>query len=128
MHGASGWLLLQWGQADAVREIDQTPVPYAPDREWFTLAIKVKPTAPPKPTETPEEQGKAADPPAKTDQASVGAESKDEATDKQDESASPKSPPTEATPEAPPRAFVPENILLHVHCLFARGVNDWLGQ
>ena len=31
------------------RQVEQTAVPYAPDREWFTLAITVTPTAPPKP-------------------------------------------------------------------------------
>lgn len=49
VHGASGWLLRRWGQAEAARQVDQTPVPYSPDREWFTLAITVRPTAPPKP-------------------------------------------------------------------------------
>jgi len=39
VHGAAGWLLRQWGQAEVVREVDQTQVPYSPDREWFTLAI-----------------------------------------------------------------------------------------
>jgi len=46
VHGAAGWLLRQWGQTEVVREVDQTPVPYSLDREWFTLAITVKPTAP----------------------------------------------------------------------------------
>ena len=43
VHGAAGWLLRQWGQADLVREVDQTPIPYSPDREWFTLAVTVEP-------------------------------------------------------------------------------------
>ena len=46
VHGATGWLLRQWGQAEVVRQVDQTAVPYATDREWFTLAITVMPTAP----------------------------------------------------------------------------------
>ncbi len=46
VHGAAGWLLRQWGQAEVVRQVDQTAVPYAPDREWFTLAITVTPKAP----------------------------------------------------------------------------------
>ena len=37
VHGAAGWLLRQWGQADLARQVDQSPVPYSPDREWFTL-------------------------------------------------------------------------------------------
>jgi formylglycine-generating enzyme required for sulfatase activity len=41
VHGAAGWLLRQWGQADVVRKVDQTAVPYTADREWFTLAITV---------------------------------------------------------------------------------------
>jgi hypothetical protein len=49
VHGAAGWLLRQWGVTDIARQVDQTAVPYAPDREWFTLAITVTPTAPPKP-------------------------------------------------------------------------------
>lgn len=43
VHGAAGWLLRQWGQDDVVQKVDQTPVPYSPDREWFTLAITVTP-------------------------------------------------------------------------------------
>jgi eukaryotic-like serine/threonine-protein kinase len=53
VHGATGWLLRQWGQAEVVRQVDHTAVPYAPDREWFTLAITVTPTAPPKPKTEP---------------------------------------------------------------------------
>ncbi len=40
IHGASGWLLRKWGQLDAVRRVDQTPLAYDPKREWFTLAIE----------------------------------------------------------------------------------------
>ena len=53
VHGAAGWLLRQWGQAEVARQVDHTAVPYAPDREWFTLAITVTPTAPPKPKTEP---------------------------------------------------------------------------
>jgi formylglycine-generating enzyme required for sulfatase activity len=53
-HGATGWLLRQWGQAEVVRQVDQTAVPYSPDREWFTLAITVTPTVAPKPKPEPE--------------------------------------------------------------------------
>ncbi len=55
VHGAAGWLLRKWGQAEVVRVVDQTAVPYSTDREWFTLAITVTPTAPPKPKEKPAE-------------------------------------------------------------------------
>ncbi len=51
VHGAAGWLLRQWGQADVVRQVDQTAIPYSPDREWFTLRITVKPTPPAEPRE-----------------------------------------------------------------------------
>jgi formylglycine-generating enzyme required for sulfatase activity len=63
VHGAAGWLLRQWGQADIAREVDQTPVPYSPDREWFTLAITVTPTAAPKPQEEPAEKAPGSEPP-----------------------------------------------------------------
>lgn len=41
VHGATGWLLNQWGDSDYVTKIDQTPCPYSPDREWFTIAVRV---------------------------------------------------------------------------------------
>ncbi len=44
VHGASGWLLRQLGEKEIVTRVDQTPVPYSLDREWFTLAITVTPT------------------------------------------------------------------------------------
>ena len=54
VHGAAGWLLRQWGQSNVVRQVDQTPIPYSPGREWFTLAVTVKPKpgAPAKPLPT----------------------------------------------------------------------------
>ena len=42
VHGAAGWLLRKWGQAEAASKVDQAPAPYSPDREWFTLAIDLK--------------------------------------------------------------------------------------
>ncbi len=39
IHGATGWLLRQWKETDLVSVVDQTPVPYDPMREWFTLVI-----------------------------------------------------------------------------------------
>jgi serine/threonine protein kinase/formylglycine-generating enzyme required for sulfatase activity len=51
VHGAAGRLLRRWGQADLAREVDETPVPYSPEREWFTLRITVKPTPPQEPRE-----------------------------------------------------------------------------
>jgi eukaryotic-like serine/threonine-protein kinase len=60
VHGASGWLLRYLGENKIATRIDQTPVPYSPEREWFTLAITVKPTPPPKPK--PEEKEEGAEP------------------------------------------------------------------
>jgi formylglycine-generating enzyme required for sulfatase activity len=63
VHGAAGWLLRQWRQAEVARKVDQTAVPHSPDREWFTLAISVAPTAPPKPQEKPAEKKPGSEPP-----------------------------------------------------------------
>jgi serine/threonine protein kinase/formylglycine-generating enzyme required for sulfatase activity len=46
VHGAAGWLLRRWGQGDIARRVDQTEIPYSPDREWFTLAVNVSPDSP----------------------------------------------------------------------------------
>ena len=43
--------------------MDQTAVPYSPDREWFTLAITVTTTAPPKPQEKLAEKKPGPEPP-----------------------------------------------------------------
>ena len=64
VHGAAGWLLRHWGQADVALQVDQTAEPYAPEREWFTLAITVTPTAP-KPPEKPTEEKAATESSAK---------------------------------------------------------------
>lgn len=47
VHGASGWLLRHLGEREIADGIDQTPVPYSPNREWFTLAITIRPTPQP---------------------------------------------------------------------------------
>ncbi|HEV3022569.1 MAG TPA: formylglycine-generating enzyme family protein, partial [Pirellulales bacterium] len=44
IHGATGWLLRHWKQDEQARKVDQTPVPYAPDREWYTLKFVVPPS------------------------------------------------------------------------------------
>ncbi len=36
-------MLRHLGEKEIVARVDQTPVPNSPDREWFTLAIKVRP-------------------------------------------------------------------------------------
>ncbi|MFO0942318.1 MAG: serine/threonine-protein kinase [Pirellulales bacterium] len=43
IHGATGWLLRQFGEISLVDRVDQTPVPYTEGCEWFTLAITVPP-------------------------------------------------------------------------------------
>ena len=76
VHGAAGWLLRQWGQADLARQVDQSPIPYSPDREWFTLRITVKPTPPPEPSEGGATESAGAKPaPAKRDGAAKSAAS-----------------------------------------------------
>jgi formylglycine-generating enzyme required for sulfatase activity len=40
IHGATGWLLRRWGQEQVARKVDERPVPYSLDREWFTLKIE----------------------------------------------------------------------------------------
>jgi len=72
VHGAAGWLLRQLDEKEIADRVDQTPVPYSPDREWFTLAITVTPTSPPKPKSENKEEGSEASEaeegnPAKTD-------------------------------------------------------------
>jgi len=64
VHGAAGWLLRKWGQTEVVREVDQTPLLYSLDREWFTLAITVTPKSPPEPKEEPakEREGSESEP------------------------------------------------------------------
>jgi len=49
VHGASGWLLRHLGEKAIVDQVDQTPVPYSSDREWFTMAVTVQPVPMPKP-------------------------------------------------------------------------------
>ena len=49
VHGAANWLLRQWGENAYVKQIDETPMAPSADREWFTLAVKVKPEAPSSP-------------------------------------------------------------------------------
>jgi formylglycine-generating enzyme required for sulfatase activity len=57
IHSASGWLLRYLGETEIATRIDQTPVAYSPEREWFTLAITVNPTPPPKSDLEEDEEG-----------------------------------------------------------------------
>jgi formylglycine-generating enzyme required for sulfatase activity len=61
IHGASGWLLRYLGEKEIADRVDRTPVPYSPDREWFTLAITVKPTPPPPPKLEKQEEPEASE-------------------------------------------------------------------
>ena len=121
VHGATGWLLRQWGQAEAVRQTDQTAVPYGPDREWFTLAITVTPTAPPKPKAEP----------AKDNAKSNGEPPKSAETgqSKPDETAKPATSSTSAAPAEkaklePPAPPLPSKTFYYTFVVFPAGVYD----
>ena len=107
VHGAAGWLLRKWGQAEIVRAVDKTPVSYSVDREWFTLAITVTPTSPPNPTEKPADENAAPEAEAITATPADGAASRDEGTEKKDESDSTEPAKDEAKPEPPPELLSP---------------------
>jgi serine/threonine protein kinase/formylglycine-generating enzyme required for sulfatase activity len=49
VHGAAGWLLRRLGEQEIADRVDRMEVPYAPGREWYTLAIQVGQTQLPKP-------------------------------------------------------------------------------
>ena len=123
VHGAAGWLLRQWGQAEVVRRVDQTALPYSPDREWFTLAISVTPTAPPKPQEKPAEKkpGSAPPPSAKKPKSEEGEAAKTGETGKS------RTPPAQSKPQ-PPTEPLPEDVLLHLRRVPGRRVHDRLNQ
>jgi serine/threonine protein kinase/formylglycine-generating enzyme required for sulfatase activity len=53
VHAACGWLLRRWGYGDLVARVDQTPLPYSPEREWFTLAVHVIPRSAASPSSEP---------------------------------------------------------------------------
>ena len=111
MHGAAGWLLRQWGQAEVARQVDQTAVPYSADREWFTLAITVTPTAPPKPEEQPAEKKPGSKPPpsAKKPKSEEGEAAKTGGSSKS------AAPPAQAKPKPPAEPLPTEDVLLHIH-------------
>jgi formylglycine-generating enzyme required for sulfatase activity len=43
VHGAAGWLLRQFGEAQIVKAIDDRFIPFSSDREWFSMNFMVKP-------------------------------------------------------------------------------------
>jgi formylglycine-generating enzyme required for sulfatase activity len=126
VHGAAGWLLRQWGQTELVRQVDQTPIPYSPDREWFTLRITVKPTPPPEPREgSPAESAGAKSAGGKRD---TPKQSKADATAKSAASGA------AATPEPAVPAASPPKTFYYTFIVFPRGeftigsVNDEPGR
>jgi len=95
VHGACGWLLRKWVHDEIVKKVDETPVPYTEDREWFTLAITVQPTPPPAPEPEDETEG-AAEP------SEAGAKS-----DTPDAAAKTEETGSEVAQEKPPAALAP---------------------
>lgn len=39
IHGATGWLLREWGYVAETNKVDRTAVAYSPDREWFVRQV-----------------------------------------------------------------------------------------
>jgi formylglycine-generating enzyme required for sulfatase activity len=101
VHGAVGWLLRRWGQRDVADRVDQTPIPYSPDRAWFTLAITVTPAPTSQPREGSPARNSGANStpakPARSAQLNAGESPKPEA---RGEAANPKPP----EPAGPPRS------------------------
>ncbi len=118
VHGAAGWLLRQWRQAEVVRQVDHTAVPYAPDREWFTLAITVTPTAPPKPKTEPvkENAGSKSEPgkPAESRQSKPEETAKPAASNKA-------AAPAEKANHGPPVEPLPTKTFYYTFIVFQEG-------
>jgi serine/threonine protein kinase/formylglycine-generating enzyme required for sulfatase activity len=111
VHGAAGWLLRQWGQSDLVRQVDQTPISYSPDREWFTLRITVKPTPPPEPGEGSATEGAAAK--------STAAKRDTSTQSKTGATAKPAAPGGAAKPKpAPPAKPLPDKTFYYTFIVF----------
>jgi hypothetical protein len=123
VHGAAGWLLRQWRQTDIARQVDQTAEPYAPDREWFTLAITVTTTAPPKPPKKPAENKTATEFPAKPDMPTDRTESQGKETDKKDGSDK-RAPQQEETKPKPSTEPVPPKTFYYTFIVFPAGAYD----
>jgi formylglycine-generating enzyme required for sulfatase activity len=104
-----------------VRQVDQTAAPYGPDREWFTLAITVTPTAPPKPKAEPaKDNAKSKSEPRKS------AESRQS---KPDETAKPAASSTSAAPAEkaklePPALPLPPKTFYYTFIVFPAGTYD----
>jgi formylglycine-generating enzyme required for sulfatase activity len=120
VHGATGWLLRHWGQTEIARQVDQTTVPYSADREWFTLAIAVTPTAPPKPQEEPAENKTTTRTETKPEKPADGTESNDRDTKKPQESSKPAPPQEKTIPEPPPEPL-PSKTFYYTFIVFPAG-------
>ena len=96
--------------------MDQTAIPYSPDREWFTLAISVNPTAPPKPQEKPAEKkpGSAPPPSAKEPKFEEGEAAKTGETGKS------RTPPAQSKPQ-PPTEPLPPKTFYYTFVVFPAG-------
>ncbi len=116
VHGAAGWLLRQWGQAEVARKVDQTAVPYSPGRDWFTLAISVTPTAPQKPQGKPSEKKPGSEPPpsAKKPKSEEGEAAKTGEPGKS------KTPPARSQPD-PPAKPLPQKTFYYTFVVFPAG-------
>ncbi len=121
VHGATGWLLRQWGQAEVVRQVDQTALPYAPDREWFALAITVTPAGPPKPKAEPakENAGSKSEPrkPAESRQPKPDETAKPAASSKS-------AAPAEKAKLEPPALPLPTKTFYYTLIVFPAGAYD----
>ena len=109
VHGASGWLLRRLGENEIADQVDHTPTPYSPEREWFTLAITVTPTSPQKSDNKSADEnprpvtGNAMPPADDAETADAGTSQKDESDSTQHEQAIVKPAPL---PEPlPPKTF-----------------------
>ncbi len=121
VHGAAGWLLRQWGQAEVARQVDHTAVPYSGNREWFTLAITVKPTVPPKPKTEPakENAGSRSEPrkPAESRQSKADETAKPVASSKS-------TAPAEKIKLEPPALPLPAKTFYYTFIVFPAGAYD----
>ena len=121
VHGAAGWLLRQWGQAEVVRQVDHTVVRYAPGREWFTLAITVTPEAPPKPETEPAKEN--AGPKSEPGKAAEPRQSKPDETAKPAGSSESLAPAEKAKLE-PPALPLPTKTFYYTFIVFRAGAYD----
>jgi eukaryotic-like serine/threonine-protein kinase len=121
VHGAVGWLLRQWGQAEVVRQVDHTPLACAPDREWFTLAITITPAAAPKPKTEPakEKAGSQREPrkPAESRQSKPDETAKPAASRKS-------AAPAEKPKLEPPALPLPTKTFYYTFVVFPGGAHD----